>query len=54
MPNRLATSERETERQRSALDRVEGICARLASSTNVDALRKGLAEIRTLVASKQK
>lgn len=54
MLNTSATSVRETEQQRSALDRVESICVRLASSTNVDALRKGLAEIRTLVANKRK
>jgi hypothetical protein len=54
MRNTMVTNDRETERQRRALDRVESICARLASSTNVDALRTGLAEIRILVTSKQK
>jgi hypothetical protein len=54
MPNRVAIQERDTERQRSALDRVESICVQLASSTNVEALRKGLAEIRVLVAGKRR
>jgi len=48
----MVTNDRET--RRSALDRAESICVRLASSTNVDALRKGFAEIPVLVASKQK
>jgi hypothetical protein len=50
----MVTNDRQSERQRSALDRVESICDRLASSTNVDALRNGLAEIRAVVASKHK
>jgi len=54
MRNTMVTNDRETERQRRALDRVESICVRLASSTNVDALRTALAEIRILVTSKQK
>jgi len=48
----MAMNERNTERQRSALDRIEGVCVRLASSTNVEALRRGLADIRVLIASK--
>jgi hypothetical protein len=54
MYSRVATNERDTERQRSALDRVESICVQLASSTNVDALRKGLAEILLLIAGKRR
>jgi Na+-translocating ferredoxin:NAD+ oxidoreductase RnfE subunit len=48
----IAMNERHTEREHSALDRIEGVCLRLASSTNVDALRRGLADIHVLVASK--
>src|SRR4029079_19433980 len=48
----MAMNERNTERQRSALDRIEGVCVRLASSTNVEALRRGLAAIHLLIATK--
>ena len=50
----LAINERNTDRQRSALEHIDSVCLRLATSTNVDALRRGLAEIRVLVATKRR